>query len=79
LCDKSEISTVNAVKGKGPRCAGADLHPLGGLTTVSEESWSGGTLAGRHAARSDPVLNCPALHWALRDLRQVNPPDVTSR
>jgi hypothetical protein len=53
LCDKSEISTVNAVKGKGPRCAGADLHPLGGLTTVSEESWSGGTLAD--ATLRDPT------------------------
>jgi hypothetical protein len=78
LCDKAEISTVNAVKGKGPRCAGADLHPLG-LTTVTEESWSGGTLAGRHAARSDPVLDCPALHWALRHQHPVNPTDVTSR
>jgi hypothetical protein len=78
LCDKAEISTVNAVKGKRRRCAGADLHP-GGLTSAREGSWSGGTLAGLHAARSDPVLDCPALHWALRHLHEVNPTDMTSR
>jgi hypothetical protein len=69
---------VNAVKGKGPRCAGADLRP-GGLTGAREGSWSGGTLAGRHAARSDPVLDCPALHGALQHQHPVKPTDVTSR
>jgi hypothetical protein len=79
LCDKAEISTVKAVKGKGPRRAGADLHLPGGPTSASEGSWSGGILAGRHAARSEPAPDFPALHGAVTHLHQVTPTDVTSR
>jgi hypothetical protein len=52
LFDKAEISTVKAVKGKGPCRAGADLHLPGGPTSASEG-------VGRAASWRDVTLRDP--------------------